>query len=516
MNIAGILEHQAEQRPGDVALIDAEGRSTTFRDLWEATSHCAAVLYETGLRQRDGVLLFHPMATDLYVFLIALFRIGAVGMVMDPSSGAENLERCCEMWAPKAFFGSPKAHLLRLTNRVLRHIPLRYASGWFPGAHNIDATSASSPPHFNAQLDDPALVTFTSGSTGRPKAAVRSHGFLIAQYEVLKDALQLAPGRVDLTTLPIFVLANLAAGVTSVLPNADMRHPGDVNAQKIVAQVRSHSVESTGASPAFIARLVDHLERTGERLPQLKEVFVGGAPVFPNLLKQCAKVLPDTNVVAVYGSTEAEPMAEITRTDISETDQRAMASGKGLLAGRPVNAIQLRIIRNQWGHAIERLTNAEFSTMHQSPGSPGEIVVAGAHVLRGYLNGEGDEETKFDVDGLRWHRTGDLGYLDHDCRLWLLGRCAARIEDSRGTLYPFSVECAAMDREEVKRAALMAHHGRRVLAVQFRAGRKLNEQEVKEALAWAQLDEIVFLDCIPTDKRHNAKVDYPALIKKLR
>ena len=60
---------------------------------------------------------------------------------------------------------------------------------------------------------------------------------------------------------------------------------------------------------------------------------------------------------------------------------------------------------------------------------PGEIVVSGAHVGAGYVGGVGDAETKFRVGEVIWHRTGDAGYLDAHGRLWLLGRCSARIAD---------------------------------------------------------------------------------------
>src|SRR6185369_11013626 len=97
----------------------------------------------------------------------------------------------------------------------------------------------------------------------------------------------------------------------------------------------------------------------------------------------------------------------------------------------------------------------------------GEIVVAGGHVLRGYLHGHGDEETKIRVGDAIWHRTGDAGYLDDRGRLWLLGRCSARIVDARGTLWPFAVECAARAVEGVERAALAEVDGGRVLALQI-------------------------------------------------
>jgi acyl-CoA synthetase (AMP-forming)/AMP-acid ligase II len=179
-----------------------------------------------------------------------------------------------------------------------------------------------------------------------------------------------------------------------------------------------------------------------------------------------------------------------------------------------VSSISLRVIRDQWGAPISSLDARTFERLFAGCGEPGEIVVAGSHVLPGYLNGDGDSETKFAVDGVRWHRTGDVGYLDAAGRLWLLGRCSGKIEDERGTLYPFAVECAAMQNPSIRRAALAAVDTRRVLAIE--AEEPVSPDDILRSLSWAQLDQVVSLDRVPVDKRHNAKIDYVALARKLK
>jgi acyl-CoA synthetase (AMP-forming)/AMP-acid ligase II len=154
----------------------------------------------------------------------------------------------------------------------------------------------------------------------------------------------------------------------------------------------------------------------------------------------------------------------------------------------------------------------ELQAVALGPGEHGEIVVHGPHVLGGYLNGRGDEETKIRVDGEVWHRTGDAGYLDERGRLWLLGRCSARIDDAHGTLYPFAVEAATSGLPNVQRVALVERGGKRVLAVEPRdPTQPVDEAQLRAAVAWAHISEIEPLRRIPVDRRHNAKVDYPAL-----
>src|SRR4029077_2703793 len=115
------------------------------------------------------------------------------------------------------------------------------------GAHGVtrptfqfmeNAPSLERRPIEACAADTPALIRFTSGSTGQPKGAVRTHGFLLEQQRVIEKSLRLVAGDVDLATLPMFVLANLASGVTSIIPPADLRAPGAIDPMPVVRQIR--------------------------------------------------------------------------------------------------------------------------------------------------------------------------------------------------------------------------------------------------------------------------------------
>jgi len=218
----------------------------------------------------------------------------------------------------------------------------------------------------------------------------------------------------------------------------------------------------------------------------------------------------------VYGSTEAEPISHLDWAEAKGADLDAMFAGKGLLVGEPVGQVDLRIVDNRWGEPFPAMSGREFDKLALRGGPAGEIVVSGPHVLSGYLNGIGDEETKFRVEGEVWHRTGDAGYLDASGRLWLLGRAGAVIRDERGTIYPFAAECAASQLPWIERSALASHKGERLLTVQLGPQAPADaEWRVQETLSWAQLDRVVRVPRIPVDRRHNAKIDYPALEKEL-
>lgn len=361
---------------------------------------------------------------------------------------------------------------------------------------------------------EPALITFTSGSTGMPKAAVRTHGFLLAQHRELSQSLGFEDGDVDLITLPVFVLANLASGLTSVLAATDLARPGTPDAEAIRGQCARNGVTRCTASPAFFEGLL----RSPMGMPAFQKVFTGGAPVFPDLLRRLRAALPDAAIHSVYGSTEAEPITHFSANEADAVTDAFTRRGGGLCAGVPVPAIQLRIIADRWGETLGPMGMAEFSRMEIPAGQAGEIVVAGDHVLGGYLDGIGDHETKIHVDGGVWHRTGDAGWIDAVGRLWLLGRCAAKLPSfaappgipADALRYPFAIECALRDIFPEIRTAAIEWQGRRLLVV----GKQVDEEETEAIRGMARalgMDDVVSFDALPLDRRHNAKIDYPAL-----
>jgi acyl-CoA synthetase (AMP-forming)/AMP-acid ligase II len=512
MNLVALLRERAALHPGRPALVDPSGgkeRSVSFAELWARIGAGAARLESFGLKRGDTILAFQPVSIELYELLLSAFHGGMRVMLADPSAGGKFLTLCCGRLPPDAFFGPWKAHLLRMIVPGLRGIPLAIrSSGWFPGTNAWD-TIGKSPPLVNVPDEEPALVTFTSGSTGVPKAAVRTHGFLLAQHQALSRALDFEEGEVDLITLPVFVLANLASGLTSVLADTDLRSPGKADAAAIRAQCERHGVGRCAASPAFFEALL-----AGKPLPPLKKVYTGGAPVFPDLLDRLQAALPEAEVTAVFGSTEAEPMTHLGAAQYHGELLARTAAGCGLCAGLPVPEVELRVIRDHWGQPLANLDADHFAELAAEAGVPGEVIVSGDHVLSGYLGGVGDPETKIRVAGKVWHRTGDAGWLDRDGRLWLLGRCAAKLPPAKprtdlpeGALdYPFAIESALRVRYPGLLTAALGWKGKRVLVIASEAPAGL-EQETAEF----GIEEVLRVAALPMDRRHNAKIDYPAL-----
>jgi len=517
MNLASLLAANAREFPDRPALVDhrhGEDRIVSFRDLSDHVAAGAGALRRHGLKPGQTILVFQPVSIELYEFLLAAFHAGMRVMLADPSAGRRFLSLCCQRLAPDAFFGSWKAHLLGLTVPEIRRIPLRVSADWFPLARRWQA-DGDPLPLAEVSSDEPALVTFTSGSTGLPKAAVRSHGFLLAQHATLSKALDFQPGEVDLITLPVFVLANLASGLTSVLAATDLAKPGSPDITAVTRQCGKFRVTRCAASPAFFEAFL----ASESGLPRFGKLYTGGARVFPDLLRRLRSSLPAGAIVhSVYGSTEAEPIAHLSADDADEATAETTRQGGGVCSGIPVPEICLRIIMDQWGTPLGPMSSSQLEDICQAPGQAGEIIVSGAHVLRGYLEGTGDGETKIHVDGTVWHRTGDAGWLDAQGRVWLLGRASEKLPPApspaglpaEALLYPFAIECALREILPDIPLAALEWQGQRVL-VTGQKPRTSRLSALRTAGDAFGIQRIIHLSSLPMDKRHNAKIDYPAL-----
>lgn len=519
MNVALLLRERVRCMPDSAAIIDERGgqpRAWSFGEFDVAAARLAALLAKEGLRPGETVLVLCPMSGELYLVLSAIFRLGMVALFADPSASRATMEAGLRGRLPRAMVGGVAAQGLRWINPWLRRIPLAFSlSSGIPGTIPLGAADRLPPLDGIADCgaDTPALVTFTSGTGSRPKAAVRTHGFLRAQLRAVSACVRYAPGQVDLATLPVFVLANLAMGVTSVIPGPRRLRPGRIDARGLCDLVTRHRATRIGGSPTLLASLADHCQREALTLPGLRQIHAGGGAVPPELLDALARCAPQADIAAVYGSTEAEPIASIDAGAIEPADREATLAGRGLLAGPPVASLEVRILPDRWGEPLGTFTSAGFAATCLPPGLPGEIVVTGDHVLSGYLDPADDSETKFDVGSTRWHRTGDAGYLDERGRLWLLGRCAGAIQVGERTIYPFAVEQVARRHPGIRNATLVMVRGRRTLALEplGRRARAADFAGLAERLPFAAIEQVRVVRRIPVDRRHSAKIDYPAL-----
>jgi acyl-coenzyme A synthetase/AMP-(fatty) acid ligase len=195
--------------------------SVTFAELWERIDRTSAGLRRRGVVAGDRAIVFIPMSIDLYVAMLALLKVGAAAVFVDPWIGRRQIAAFAAFAEPRAFLGIAKSHLLRRLDPRLRRIPFAATSGRrlgpLPAPHTLRelAREPGDGIIHPVAADDPALITFTSGSSGEPKGANRTHRFLAAQGAALAAEFPAHSGDVDMPMFPVFALNNWPASPRS-------------------------------------------------------------------------------------------------------------------------------------------------------------------------------------------------------------------------------------------------------------------------------------------------------------
>jgi acyl-CoA synthetase (AMP-forming)/AMP-acid ligase II len=507
-NIVARLAERARLHPDRPALVEFHGgrrRAVPYGRLFALAAAFSGRLARAGVGAGDRVVLFVPVSIALYAALLGILHRGATAVFVDPGLGRDRVEAAVRTASPRLFAGILRAHLYRLFSPALRAVPHAILVGGDPdGLARVEGVPAD--PAVLAG-DAPALITFTTGSTGRPKAVLRTHAFLWTQHEVLARHLAASEGTVDLPTLPVFVLHDLAQGATAVLAGLEPARPERADAIPVAAIVRAEGVSTLVASPALADRILGR--DAGGKFP-LAHLYTGGAPIDPPLARRLSERMEGT-VSLLYGSTEAEPIAAIDADAMLAAHAEPAAAAGGLCVGRPVPEIEVALLSPD-----ER--PGGIADLRVPPGEPGEIAVTGPHVLPSYWN-DPESDRRFKIkDGSRtWHRTGDGGRLDESGRLWLLGRVRERIVREGRTWWSLPVEQAARALPGVRHAAYfpLALPGA-VEAVVALEGDPEGHVEwtlerVRAAVAPAPVDRVLRTTRIPRDPRHHSKSDLERL-----
>ncbi|CAH2031512.1 fatty acid CoA ligase family protein [Trichlorobacter ammonificans] len=523
-NIAAHLPAMARLQPETAAIIFPEqNRTLTFRELDRLSDRIAHGLVARGVGRGVRTALMVPPSPELFALTFALFKVGAVPVLIDPGLGVKNLKNCLAEAAPSAFIGIPKAQVARLLFRWAREslstvitVGPRLFWGGTTLARLIDGAAEQPFAMTDTGPEETAAILFTSGSTGPPKGAVYSHGTFCAQVAALRQVYDIRPGEVDLPTFPLFALFAPALGMTAVIPQMDFTRPGSVDPQQIIDTITTYNATTMFGSPALINRVGRYGAEQGITLPGLKRVISAGAPVPAAVLERFSRMLPpEAEIFTPYGATEALPVCSIGSREILGETAAQTDRGQGVCIGRPVDGVRVEIIAIT-DEPIPRWRD----DLTVADGTVGEIVVQGEQVTRSYFQRpEADRLAKItDPAGGFFHRMGDLGWRDDRGRLWFCGRKSHRVETVTGPLFTIPVEAVFNTHPAVFRSALVGvgptGNQRPVLCIETEQGstvpRETLQRELLELAAahphTAGIDTILFHPAFPVDIRHNAKI----------
>lgn len=498
-------------RVPDIMAPPGQHEDITYGELAMAIARRQSELDGAGLKKGHRVLLFMAPGIPLYVTLIALLAMGMVPVLVERGMPRKTLRATLATCGAQAVIGDIRVLRLWWLFPPLWAIQRFTLSGGFPGIRNLNAippTSAHRVQCEPMQPDDHGLITYTSGSTGLPKGADRTHGSLIAQHLAIRAHWPDNDDDIDLPAFPVLVLHNLCCGISTVLPDTDLAFPGEARAERILRQIEQQHVTRIAGAPAYMAHLTAHALARRHIASHVRSVVIGGSTLTWSLAERCRLVFPNADIRVVYGSTEAEPISDIS----IDTLLSDWAEQEGHLVGHPADAALVRVVR--MGVPLE--SEADVIAANEEAGQEGEILVSGAHVLRRYVdNPEATRESKIiRPDGTVWHRTGDTGFFDARGRLWLTGRLKDRVTVDGAAISPFPFEKSVDALPGVQRSALIAD--------QFGAALVIQGQAVDPSILWSTCQaftiraiRVAYVPKMPVDIRHNSKIDRARLRKML-
>ncbi len=540
VNVSALLSLKAKEQPFKRAVVypvdrDFYGRRTyahlTFGQLEREVDMLARGLNKAGISRGVRTVLMVPPGPDFFILTFAIFKVGAVPVIVDPGMGTKGMLNCLGESQPEAFIGIPKAHLLRIlfpkyfrTVRIPVTVGKRILWGGF-SLKQLRALPWSPFPMAETEADEIAAILFTTGSTGPAKGTVYTHGNFDAQIRHIRNHFQISPDEIDLPTFPLFALFDPALGMTAVIPDMDPRKPAEVDPENIIEPILDHGVTNMFASPALLNRVGKFGKAMGLKLPSLKRVVSAGAPVHPANIEQFSFMLnKDSEIHTPYGATEAVPVISIGSHEILSQTRKLTERGFGNCVGRPLDGIEVSLIKVA-DEPIEKWSDDLLSEQ----GDIGEITVKGSLVTREYFNNpETTALAKIPDDDGFWHRMGDLGWMDKLGRVWFCGRKNHRVITEKGVLYSIPCESIFNNHPKVFRSALVGigqpPNQIPVIVVELEkddgAEKKppnIIRQELlvrgREHDLTRDIDFVLIKEKLPVDIRHNSKIFREQLIE---
>jgi len=490
------------------AVVEVGGASISWAQLHRRVHELARGLVASGVRPGARVALLVPPSIDLTVAVYAVWRAGAVIVVADKGLGVRGMGAALRSAKVDHVIGTAQglaaAKVMRLTGTRIS-VGGGFGAQWT--VEELVRTAGGELPEVSGDME--AAVVFTSGATGPAKGVLYRHRQVRAQVELVCGTYGLTSADRLVAAFAPFAIYGPALGIGSAVPDTDVTSPGKLTAMALAEAAAAVDATVVFASPAALRNVLGtagELDAAGRAaLGTVRLLMSAGAPVPAALLRPLREVLPQAEAHTPYGMTEVLPV-----TDVSLAQIKAAGTGEGICVGRPLPGVDVRVSPlNALGVADGELTTSADLT--------GEICVHAEHVKDRYDALWATERMSSRNPG--WHRTGDVGYLDDQGRLWVQGRTVHVLTTPGGVITPVGVEQRVEALSNVDSAALVGVGPvgtQQVVVVVTGAGGPLAEGPLTAAVrevAGVAVTAVLVRKNLPVDIRHNSKIDRVAVAR---
>src|ERR1700761_5897464 len=440
-NLADMVRVRAASR-GDATAFEFEGRRTSFAEFDRKTNQVANALIALGVKPRERIAYLGKNSDHYFELLLGAMK---ANVVMAPVNW--------RLAGPEVTFivGDCKAQVVFVGPEFIAQV--RNIKAQLPEVRCVITTEGGAPEWQdfvqwrNAQSDadpkvavepgDIAIQLYTSGTTGKPKGAMLSHANFLNLVSITKDS---APDwntwsadDVSLVAMPIFHIGGSGWGVMGLYHGAKGVIAREFDPTKVLDFFEQSGITKLFMVPAAMQFVVRQPRARQVDFSKLKYMLYGASPIPAALLKECIEVFK-CGFVQMYGMTETTgTIVALPPEDHVEGLDRMRSAGKAL------PGIELAIL--------------DADGKRLPPGEVGEIATRSGSNMVGYWNLPEATAKTLDSDG--WLRTGDAGYMDKDCYLYIHDRIKDMIIPGGENIYPAEVESAICDHPDVAEAAVI-------------------------------------------------------------
>ncbi len=502
VDLGAAMREQAIVRPLAVGLTAMhEQRSVTWCELQSQTDFCLSYLSQEGVKAGDRVAFLVPPGRLLIPLIYATWNLGAAVVLADSGLGLRGMFRALRGAHIDHVVGIPRAWPLM---RSLQIPGARISTKELEKANERGGASPAIDKATKYEFPAGSLgaVVFTSGSTGPAKGVQYSRGHVARTVDALQLQYSITPQDVIIAAFAPWAVFGPALGIASVLPDMNPGKPSSLTYRALNESVVSAGGTLLWASPAALVNVLGTVpEHENANWSDIRLILSAGAPVPKSLLRRLAELIPSASIRTPYGMTEALPLSEIALEEIlnSQLDQ-------GVLVGKGLPGVDISIA--PWSAPNQLTTEVEVM---------GEIVVRAPHMKNSYDSLAFTERSSSQFPG--WHRTGDVGHLDAGGSLWIEGRKSHVISTSAGVITPVPVEQRVESLDFVRQAACVGVGPKDqavvvIVYIESAEASKLSPRQREDqmrAIAGVPIAAVLRVKSLPTDIRHNAKLNREAI-----
>jgi len=438
-----LLRADAERFPDKPAAVFPGRQSISFGALDERSDRIATRLRRLGIGRGDRVAIFHDNSQPGLEWFWGAQKVGAQTVDVPTLAGRPTIQGVLDEARPKA---------IALDAKQLKQLEgddgLRLPPVWLSSAEAADAAKAQGAAlHVLDEVlatetaervapagdeHDVALVVYTSGTTGRPNGVMLSHDNFVANLRAANELMHLTADDSILVVVPLYYIhGRMQLLLHTMLGGTLYFSAGFQFPAKVLGELKEYATTGFSGVPYHFKQLLERSKIAEQPPESLRYVLITGGALSQPELRRLAGALPNVGIHLAYGQTEAAP-----RITWIGPDELFVKEGS---LGRALPNVTVEILGSD-GQPV-------------GPGQVGEVVASGPNIMKGYVGGDEAELGKIDAQGRL--RTGDLGYLDPDGHLFLVGRSSEMIKSAGERIFPQEVEDVVGRHPRVREVAVI-------------------------------------------------------------